>query len=189
MLVWERDKAGESNNVGFLTYQDLARDVTSFASAAAVSYWLPTLASDAAAEQVPGVRVSTSYFATLGVRPFLGRDFRPEEDTQETRRVVIMTHRIWQRRFASDSSIVGRTIQIGGNPYTVAGVLPASFEDLMTPGTELYGPLGYNAALRHACRSCRHLRVIARVRESATVDAASGPDGALAGEHARQLPD
>ncbi len=55
----------------------------------------------------------------------------------------------------------------------MAGALPESFEDLMTPNAELYGPLGYNATLPWACRSCRHLRMVARVRGGATLDAAS----------------
>ena len=172
VLVWERDATGSSSNVGFLTFQDLARDVRSFSSSAAMSYWDATLASEGAAEQVPGLRVSSTYFSTLGVRPFLGRDFRPEEDTRETRNVIMLTYGLWKRRYGSDSSIAGRTIQVSGLPYVVAGVLPESFEDLMTPNTEVYGPLGYNASLPWACRSCRHLRMVARVREGTTVDAA-----------------
>jgi putative ABC transport system permease protein len=173
VMVWERDASGESSNIGFFTFQDLARDVRAFSSSAAMSYWQPTLASEAAAEQVNGQRVSHTYFTTLGVRPFLGRDFRPEEDTPETRTVVMLTHKLWKRRYASDSSIAGRTVEISGRQYTVAGVLPESFEDLMTPNAELYGPLGYNATLSWACRSCRHLRMVARVREGATLSAAS----------------
>ena len=172
VLVWERDAAGESSNIGFPTFQDLARDVKSFSSSAAMSYWQPTLASEAAAEQVSGQRVSHTYFATLGVRPFLGRDFRPEEDTPETRTVVMLTHKLWKRRYASDSSIAGRTVEISGRQYTVAGVLPESFEDLMSPTAEVYGPLGYSPTLAWACRTCRHLRMVARVRDGVPMSTA-----------------
>lgn len=172
LLVWEREKDGSDSNIGFLTYQDLARDVRSFASSAAMSFWQPTLASEAVAEQVNGQRVSHTYFTTLGVRPFLGRDFRPEEDTPETRAVVMLTHKLWQRRFGSDSSIAGRSVEISGRQYTVAGVLPEAFEDLISPNAELYGPLGYSVTLPWACRSCRHLRMVARVREGATINGA-----------------
>lgn len=172
VLVWERDASGESSNIGFSTFQDIARDVKAFSSSAAMSYWQPTLASEAAAEQVSGQRVSHTYFATLGVRPFLGRDFRAEEDTPETRTVVMLTHRLWKRRYASDSSIAGRTVEISGRHYTVAGVLPESFEDLMSPSAEVYGPLGYNATLEWACRTCRHLRMVARVRDGVPMNAA-----------------
>ena len=181
VLVWEREQDGTSSNIGYFTYQDLARDVRSFASSAVMSFWQPTLASEAAAEQVNGQRVSHTYFRTLGVRPFLGRDFRPEEDTPETRAVVMLTHKLWTRRYGSDSSIAGRTVEISGRQYVVAGVLPEAFEDLMSPNAELYGPLGYNATLPWACRSCRHLRMVARVREGVTVNAARQEvDGSLA---------
>ncbi len=173
VMVWERDAGGAPSNIGFFTFQDIAREVRAFSSSSAMSYWQPTLASEAAAEQVNGQRVSHTYFTTLGVRPFLGRDFRPEEDTPETRAVVMLTHKLWKRRYGSDSSIAGSSVEISGRQYTVAGVLPESFEDLMTPNAELYGPLGYNATLSWACRSCRHLRMVARVREGATVNAAS----------------
>lgn len=172
VMVWEREASGAASNVGFFTFQDIARDVRAFSSSAAMSYWQPTLASEAAAKQVNGQRVSHTYFTTLGVRPFLGRDFRPEEDTPETRNVVMLTHKLWKRRYGGDSSIAGRTVEISGRQYSVAGVLPESFEDLMTPNAELYGPLGYNATLSWACRTCRHLRVVARLREGATVNAA-----------------
>ncbi len=98
VLVWERDTSGETSNIGFFTCQDIARDVRASSCSAAMSYWQPTLASEAAAEQVNGQRVSHTYFTTLGVRPFFGRDFRSEEDTPETRAVVILTHKLWKRR-------------------------------------------------------------------------------------------
>ncbi len=137
VMVWERDASGEASNIGYFTFQDIARDVRAFSSSAVMSYWQPTLASEAAAEQVNGQRVSHTYFKTLGVRPFLGRDFRPEEDTPETRAVVLLTYKLWKRRYGADPSIPGRSVEISGRQYTVAGVLPESFEDLMTPNAEL----------------------------------------------------
>ncbi|HEY7568230.1 MAG TPA: ADOP family duplicated permease [Gemmatimonadaceae bacterium] len=172
VLVWEREKDGSSSNIGFFTFVDLARGVTSFASSAAVSYWQATLASGGMAEAVAGRRVSAGYFTTLGVRPVLGRDFTPEEDAWERRRVIMLTYGIWQRQFGSDSSIVGRMIDVSGYQYLVAGVLPASFEDLIAPDAQIYSPLGYDAERPFACRTCRHLRMVARVKESATMDAA-----------------
>jgi putative ABC transport system permease protein len=181
LFVWEREVNGDASNVGFLTYADLSRDVSSFASTAAMSYWQATLASESAAEQVLGQRVTAGYFSTLGVRPFLGRDFRPEEDTYETRRVIMLTHGIWRRRFGSDSSIAGRTIDVSGYQYLVAGVLPASFENLAAPQAEVFAPLGYDAGRPFACRTCRHLRMIARVKDGVPVeDAARDVERALA---------
>lgn len=172
VFAWERERDGSASQIGYFTYQDLARDVRSFSSSAAMSYWQLTLASESEAEQVQGQRVTAGYFSTLGVRPFLGRDFRPEEDTPDTRRVIMLTYGIWQRRFGGDSSIVGRTIDVSGYQYLVAGVLPASFENLTAPQAQVFSLLGYDATRPYACRTCRHLRMIARVRDGASVAAA-----------------
>ncbi|MEW5916039.1 MAG: ADOP family duplicated permease [Gemmatimonadota bacterium] len=171
MYVWERQQDGTSSNVGFPTYQDFARDVQAFSSSAVMSYWQITLASEGSAERVFGQRVSANYFNTLGIRPFLGRDFRPEEDTYETRRVIILSHGLWKRRFGGDSTLPGKTIDVSGFRYLVAGVLPEGFENLTSPQAEAYAPLGYDLSLPFACRTCRHLRMLARVKDD--VNAAS----------------
>ncbi len=79
------------------------------------------------AERVDGLRVSRDYFATLGARPELGRDFLAEEDQQGGASVVILSHGYWVRRFGGDSGVVGRTIAVDGQPTTIVGVMPASF--------------------------------------------------------------
>ena len=80
------------------------------------------------AEIVWGELVSGNYFDVMGVRPVLGRVFLPEEDsTPNTHPVTILGHVLWQRRFNSDPSIVGKTIYLNGQPYTVVGVMPESF--------------------------------------------------------------
>ena len=78
-------------------------------------------------EQLQGARVSAALFPMLGTRPQLGRVFLPEEDAIGRDRVVILDDALWRRRFGADAGIVGRTISLSGNPYTVIGVLPADF--------------------------------------------------------------
>lgn len=81
------------------------------------------------AEVAWGELVSANYFDVLGVKPILGRGFLPEEDrTQNTHPVVVLGHELWQRRFNSDPSIVGKTIYMNGSPFTVIGVGPQKFE-------------------------------------------------------------
>ena len=77
--------------------------------------------------EIHGVRASANLFRVLGVQPALGRDFVPQEDEPGRGRVVILTHSFWRTHFDSDTRVVGRTITLDGAPYTVAGVLPASF--------------------------------------------------------------
>src|SRR2546421_9798672 len=79
------------------------------------------------AERVKGLRVSKHFFATLGVRPEVGRDFLAEEDQIGGPSVALLSHGYWMRRFGGDSGVVGRTIALDGRPTVVVGVLPASF--------------------------------------------------------------
>lgn len=172
VTVWERDPDGSPSNVGWETYRDLAASAKTLESAAATGYWQPTLTEGTEAERLDGARVSWRYFRTLGVRPALGRDFTAGEDVPANNHVVILSHGLWARRFGADPSVVGGTISLDGAPYTVAGVMPEGFEDVLTPGARLWRVLGYDASLPWACRTCRHLRMIGRLRPGATAAAA-----------------
>ena len=166
-LVWERDKDGSESNLGYATFEDLSREERVFESTAAMSYWFPTLSDGSETTRIAGQRVTWRFFDVLGVKPMLGRGFMPEEDRLGANRVVVLGHNVWKSRFGSDSGIVGRDITVNGVAYRVEGVLPPAFESLLAPGTELWAPLAYDASLRWACRSCRHLRMVARLRPDA----------------------
>jgi putative ABC transport system permease protein len=161
-VVWERNRDGTRDNVGFPTFRDLAQ-AKSIEHAAAVGSWQPTLSDNGDPERLTGDRVSWTYFRTIGVQPALGRDFIADEDLPGNNQVVILSHGLWQRRFGGDSSIVGKPISIDGNPMTVVGVMPASFENVVSPTAQIWRALGY-LDQPFACRTCHHLRMIARLR-------------------------
>ena len=77
-------------------------------------------------EHVDGEVVSWDLLPLLGVNPELGRGFTPEEEKQGTR-VALISHKLWVEKFAADKSILGRTVNLSGYPYTIVGVMPASF--------------------------------------------------------------
>jgi len=80
------------------------------------------------AERIYGCLVSSNYFAGLGVHPVLGRGFTPEEGkTPLTHPVVVISHALWQRKFAGDKNMAGRTITLNNTPFTVVGVAPEDF--------------------------------------------------------------
>ena len=79
-------------------------------------------------ERVFAPSASANFFSLLGVEPFLGRTFQPGEDKQGAPRVTVLTYGLWQRRFGGDPNIVGQSLTINGQSYTVVGVLPASFQ-------------------------------------------------------------
>jgi putative ABC transport system permease protein len=171
-VIWERMPDGSRDNVGFMTAADIGAQASSIERWAVVSDWQPTL-GDTDAERVSGVRVSATYFRTLGVQPALGRDFLAEEDAPGKNRVVILSHQLWVRRYNGDPSIVGKKIPIDGFQYDVAGVMPASFDNVVSPNAQIWRVIGYSVAQPWACRTCHHLRLIARIKAGVTTRAAS----------------
>ena len=168
LFLAERGRTGENDGIGYLTFDDIRRETALFSSLAAASYWMPVARSETDVRQLTGVRVSQEYFRTLGVRPALGRDFAPEEDTQATRTVVLLSHSLWTTLYGGDTAIVGTSTIINGVSYLVAGVMPAGFRDPLTPEAVIWAPLGYERELPFACRTCHHLRVVGRLRPRIT---------------------
>jgi predicted permease len=83
-----------------------------------------TVESRDGAMSVRGVRVSANYFDTLGIRPILGRTFAPADEEPGNHRVVILSHALWQERFGGRRDVVGETLRLTGQPYTIVGVMP-----------------------------------------------------------------
>lgn len=185
--VWEKSQASQRDNVGFATYRDYAERSTTLENAAASGDWQPTLIQGNEAERLTGSRVSASFFGTLGVRPAFGRDFRADEDKPGLPRVVMLSHSLWERRFGGDSSIVGKPISISDQPMIVVGVMPASFDDVTRPGAQIWRILGYGLTDPYACRTCRHLRVVGRLKPGVSAERAESEltriHGAIKAEH------
>lgn len=102
-------------------------------------------------------------FPTLGVSASLGRGFSDEE-IREGQRVAVLSHRLWVNRFGSDPTILGRSLEITGNPYTVVGVMP---EGTLLYGMDLWMPMPVGPEVY--ARDRRQFQVIARIRDGATM--------------------
>ena len=98
-------------------------------------------------EQIRGVRISPSFFTMLGVQAVLGRTFVPEEEQPGREQVVILTDGLWRRRYGGDPGIVGETLLIDGQPFTVIGVLPRGFYFLQ-PDFEMWMPFAVDEDFR-----------------------------------------
>jgi predicted permease len=95
-------------------------------------------------EQVSGLRVSASFFGVLGVQPFLGRTFLPEEEIRGKDHEVILSYGLWQRRYAADRALIGQTIKVDGEDFTVVGVMPREFHwEFFSGHRQLWVPVGY----------------------------------------------
>src|SRR6185369_13569331 len=98
------------------------------------------LAIGSGSVRVRAARVSANYFDTLGIRPAIGRSFEASEEQYGANPVAILTNKLWQRLFGADPAIVGKTISLNDNIYTVIGVLPANTIFDRTK-VDLYQPL------------------------------------------------
>ena len=90
-------------------------------------------------EQIKGIHVSEGYFRVFGAVPEVGRTFSAQEDTPGGPRVAVITHKLWASRFASDPQVVGRSISLNGDAYSVIGILPPRFRS--EPESDVFIPL------------------------------------------------
>lgn len=122
-------------------------------------------------ERLRAILATASFLPTLGVFPAMGRHFTEEEETRGRDQVVILTHRLWRGRFGANPDIIGMSLTLDGQPFTVVGVLPAGFE--YPQGTDLYVPFAPTPdQLNPAGRGRRFLDVVARLKPGVTVEAA-----------------
>lgn len=110
--------------VAYPDFLDWQQQTKVFAELAAYQLAAFNLTGADEPERVPGLRVTANFFRTLGVKPALGRDFLPEEDTPGGSAVLLLSHRLWERRFGADPAVVGRTVPVNGRGHVVVGVLP-----------------------------------------------------------------
>jgi predicted permease len=130
-------------------------------------------------ERVSGLRTQSSLMQMLGAKPLLGRLLLPEDDKPGSAAVVILSYPVWARLFSSDARIIGKTITLDGNPYTVAGVLRRGFvlnaEVMPSEGpmdnVDLFLPLplGPDAVNR---RGDENYNIVARLRPSVSIEQA-----------------
>jgi putative ABC transport system permease protein len=128
VMVWSKIQ-GSRNGVSAGDFLDWQRESRSFQGLWAWSGFSANLGGPEGPEQVPGIQTTPGFLSGTGVKPMLGRDFRAEEGEAGKNHVVILTHRVWQRRFGGRRDIIGLEIRMNGEPYTVVGVLPPGQQD------------------------------------------------------------
>ena len=123
-------------------FQDFRRQAASFSEMAAFVD-IPqgfNLTGEGEPQRLEARYATSGFFPMLGIQPVAGRAFHTEEDKPGAAPVVMLSHRLWQSRFGSDPSVIGRTLMLDGKGYTLIGVLPNAFR--MAPTTDIWMPAG-----------------------------------------------
>lgn len=155
--------------VSFANFADWQEQSRSFAGMGAAEYWRPNFGLAEGAERVLGLRVTPGLLPLLQVPPLHGRFVDSRTDDTADEHTVVISHGLWQRAFGSASDIVGRTMRLDGDLYTIVAVMPRefAFAPFWAVGAELWAPLP--ASSRTSDRSSNSLRVFARVAPDTSV--------------------
>jgi predicted permease len=148
-------------------------------------YWQFTLLERGEPIDLQGAQVSPEFFSVLGVRAAVGTTFDAPSARGGHGKVVLISHRLWRQRFAGDPTVAGQHVNLGGEIFTVSGVMPPDF-DVPSQNVALWTPLPIDS-MNTAASTARTLMMIARLRPSITL-AQAGSEAAgiaqhLAGEH------
>jgi putative ABC transport system permease protein len=187
MMIWYRGSNGSRANQSFGAYRELVERSQSLESIAVFKAMQPTLAGPSEPERLDGQMVTASYFSTLGVTPALGSDFQSADDRINGPNIVMLSDRLWRRRFGADATIVGRQVRLDDVLCTVTGVMPPSFENVLAPSAEVWSLLQYDASLPEDGREWgQHLRMVGRLRAGVGIEQARSE---LAGIAAAPIPE
>ncbi len=168
----------------FLAWQEQSQ---SFARMAAYTDALYNLTGGGEPERLWGLMTTPELFATLGVRPLLGRDFIAEDTAPNSPGGVILSHGLWQRRFGSSREIIGQTIRLNGESCAVVGVMPPGFY-FWDKKFELWVSFNAPAAVR-ASRRYYYLTAVGRLKQGVSLEQARAEMNAVAGRLEQQFPD
>ena len=187
MAVDEASAMFPRSNLSRDDYDDWKRLNHSFSSIEAFGGTGFLLGTSSGIVPVPAARVSDGFFSTLGVKPMLGRGFLPGEDQPGKSKIVLLTYGTWMTRYGGRRDVVGQSVTLSGDGYTIVGVLPREFVFAPRGIAQFYVPL----LEKNGCeqrRGCHNLDGIGRLRDGVTVEAARSEMQAIAAHLAKQYP-
>jgi len=194
MGVFEtRPMSGRHSGYSYPNYIDLERFNSVFSSIAAYEDKSFILTGPAGLQPVNGIGVTGSFFRILGVTPVLGRDFDAgpaSQDLVASPATVILSYAAWQNRFGGKPDVLGKTVPLDGESYTIIGVLPRNFQFAPTGAAEFWTtlhPFAGDSCAQH--RGCMVMGVVARLKDGVTLPQALAEVKAIAAREARLHPD
>ena len=127
VAIWDKQPNDQLTPASYPEYLDWREQTQVFESVATFFSSSYVLSGKGIPEQIPALRASSNYLPTLGIEPVLGRNFRPEEEQRNGDRVLLLSYAAWKGRFGGDPAIVGKTLDLSDQTFTVIGVLPSDF--------------------------------------------------------------
>ena len=173
-------------SVSAANYLDWERQNQVFERMAIYTYHGFTVTGGAMPMQVDACAATSGFFATLGVQPEMGRWFTPEEDQPGRSNVVVLSHRLWQEHFGSNPAIVDKNIEMDGQSYLVAGVMPAGFQ--FPDFAQMWTPMAWTDKER-AVRGEHHSVVVARLRPGIDLKQAQAEMNTISSRLEQEYPD
>jgi putative ABC transport system permease protein len=195
--VWNRDlqRPGSQYPTSMPTFRDWQQQSLAFEGFAAYAFNRFQVSGLEGRDETRGVFATTNFFDVMGVTPVLGRTLKP---TDERERVVVIGDELWRRRFHANPNVIGKTINLNAETFTIVGVMPRSFR-VPAPDIELWATLASVYEIAGSSRSpvgdwinsrsLRGYRVIGRLKDGVTMDQAQADMNTVAERLARDYPD
>ncbi len=193
VLVWEENlhRGWLHNIVSSANFNDWKKQNHVFSDIALVDPF-PTFNVTGRGEplEVQAEQVTPNLFSVLGVQPFLGRSFLPEEGRPGSARVVILGHALWQRRYGGDRSLIGKQISLNSQNYTAIGVMPVGFSDVYSRSQDTNAQIWVSALDLSAPGRTNHDYIsVARLRPGVTLQQAQAEMDTIAAGIEKQYPE
>jgi putative ABC transport system permease protein len=190
-MGWDVRHDQKQFQVSAADFQDWREQCSAIEQAAGYRYWSVNLTGAGEPERVQGYYVTANLFALLGVEPLLGRVFQPGEDRPGATKVAVLSHGLWRGRFGAERGVIGRTVALNDESYTIIGVMPPKFEfpQLNFKG-DLWAPFNHDPARLRADRSANFSMVaVARLRPDRTLAQAQTEMDGIYRRLAQQYPE
>ena len=167
----------------YLEWQELAK---SFEKLGAYAWDEVNLTGAREPVKIEGFDVTANFFDVIGVRPKMGRVFLPEEQHSGKDQEIILSYGLWERQFASDPNVLGKSVKVDGKSYTIVGVMNKGF--IYPLPAEAWMPIDLDP-LQHSMRDSRYLWVLGRMKPHVSVTEASAEMDAITKRQAEAYPD
>jgi predicted permease len=189
-FIFESTEHDEEGRVSPLDYLDWCEQAESFTDIALFGYSTYFLSGSGEPERISGVRATANLMPMLGMEPQLGRRFTPDEDKPGADRVVLLSEKYWERKFARSPDVLGQTIVLNGGPFTIIGVMPPIFD---LQASRMWFHVQYLTPMRlnpvDLKRASRPYRAVGKLKPDVTFEQAQAEMSGIAARLADAYPD